>query len=314
MSSIKEYFLLSDARSDAKRIPEDGRRELARVLGLARPRALAAEALWSNGHAAEGLAMLADAFQTTLRAISTYCEASGSEAPARETGWEALLEERGMGKDRVEELLSTQETVRDARLPALDGDLSSVDGDLFQKMSRARHDLEDALAPVAMTPAELRATGTWRIAFAGAAVVALAIGAYVVLHSEQGIEAAASAIYSPEFPASNVIDGQPESEWCLPDGQEGWVEVRIEPPERVDTFRLLNSHNRQYNDRATERYRVDFFVDGAVARTVESSFEEFQVRPEWAEHTIGVDGVERIRVEVLSHHRVGGGLAEMEWR
>lgn len=314
MSSIKEYFLLSDARSDAKRIPEDGRRELARVLGLARQRALAAEALWSNGHAAEGLAMGVDAFQTTLEAIGTYGEASGSEAPVGESGWEALLVERGMSKDRVEEIRSARATVRDAKLPALDGDLSSVDGDLFQKLSRVRHDLDDALTQAAMTPAELGATRTWRIAFAVTAVVALIVAAYVVLRSDQGIEASASAIYSPELPASNVIDGQTDSEWCLPDGQEGWVEVRIEPPERVATFRLLNSHNRHYNDRATERYRVDFFVDGVVARTIESAFEEFAVRPEWVEHGIGIDRVERIRVEVLSHHRVGGGLAEMEWR
>lgn len=315
MSTIEEYFLLASARADAARIPEDARLELGRILDLGRQRASAAEALWSNGHSAEGFRMITDAFEITLTAVPRFANAIGAELTGRnEDDLPPLLGARGLPTDRVQRLLEIQASIPEATLPALDADLTSEHADLFGALVESRRDVELALAPVAMTPATLASVRTWRLVFAVLVLVVAAAGAFVALRTPDGIEADASAVYGPDSPASNVIDGDPASEWQLPDGQEGWVEVRITPPGRVETLRLLNSHNRHHNDRASRRYRVDVFAHGNVVHTIESEWEEFEVRPSWVEHAVGVADVERIRVEVLSHHRLGGGLAEMEWR
>ena len=90
------------------------------------------------------------------------------------------------------------------------------------------------------------------------------------------------------------------------------MEASISPPTRVENVRLLNSHNRQYNDRATREYTVELYSDGELVETIEGEF-EFQMRPEWVEHEAGVGEVDRIRFNARSWHRNGAGLAELDW-
>lgn len=80
MASIAEYFTLREASATAARIPDAGRKEIAGALAVGRQRAEAAEALWSNGHAAEGLRLAADALTTTLEAVPSYARVLGPAA------------------------------------------------------------------------------------------------------------------------------------------------------------------------------------------------------------------------------------------
>lgn len=81
MAKVAEYFTLREATSTAARIPEAGRTEIARALALGRQKAEAAEALWSNGHAAEGLRLAVDALRTTLDAAPSYAAVVAAPPP-----------------------------------------------------------------------------------------------------------------------------------------------------------------------------------------------------------------------------------------
>ncbi|HEY8432294.1 MAG TPA: discoidin domain-containing protein [Sandaracinaceae bacterium] len=411
IGAIREYFLLSDARATAKLVPEDARAALDRQLTLGRQRAEAADALWSNGHVAEGLRLAADAFDATIAAVGRFSEVvplpdrapraqparedasaealgateagdegeakpdseAGAEAteaePAdaqatssdearpseaastevagapseREPGaaepspvepsatlaaepsapapprsldepeWAVVLRRRGLPERKMREVVEAARARAAKTMPLLDAEVSAADGELFQQLVTARRHVERVLAPASMTPAQIRWTRVSRIGFASVLALAGAVGLWLLLRPPTGVEATASAQYNAEFPPSNVIDGNEDTEWLLPNAQAGWLDVRIMPPERIETLRLKNSHNRHFNDRATREYTIEFFSNGQRVHTIEGSWAGINPRPPWTEHQVGIDNVERIRFNVRSWHRAGAGLAEIEW-
>lgn len=385
IGSIREYFLLTDARATAKLVPEDARVALHDKLALGRQRSEAADALWSNGHVAEGLRLAAEAFDATLEAFAPFegavppaadrdanageigeaetilapapdekgeeaddeanaeseAEASASQAASEEEkddepsdaaespamepvalrsdrrpeepSWAAILRRRGLSEGKTREVLEAERTLRGRTLPRLDRDVTSAEGELFQALITARRHIDRVLAPASMTPKQLSWTRASRIGFTGFIAALAVVGLYVLLKPATGVEATASGHYNPDFVADKVIDGNEGSEWLLPDRQAGWLELRITPPEAIETLRLKNSHNRHYNDRATREYTIEVYSNGQVARTIEGEFPTLSPRPDWVEHAVGVEDVERVRINVRSWHRNGGGLAEIEW-
>lgn len=313
--SLKEYFLLSDAQAAAKRVPEDARAAISRTLGVARRRAEAAERLWSNGHTAEGLRLAIDALALTRRALPAFAEASGAalaDAPGMEA-YRPVLAERGLGKRRIDGVLELERALDDRPLPELDEDVEAAHGDLFHRVIQARTTLDGALAPAASTPTQLAWTRNWRIGLTVLIFASACAAAWFLTRRPEGVTAVASD-YTNVYDGSLTIDGDEATEWQLPDRTLGHVVITIEPPVRVTTLRLLNGHNRFYNDRAVRGYRVELFSDDEVARTIDGEFGAFEDAPQWVEHAVGLDSVDRIRFNVRSHHRIGAALAEIEWR
>jgi len=111
----------------------------------------------------------------------------------------------------------------------------------------------------------------------------------------------------------HAIDGDPDTEWHLPDGQRGWIELRADEPRPVAWIRLLNARNERYRDRAVDRVRVRAFAGGEEVASY-----EVVVPTRWDGQVatrdvhLRADPVDRIRVEVSSWHRLSGGLAEIE--
>ena len=206
-----------------------------------------------------------------------------------------------------------EQLVPSPALPARAAGAGPRHGELFQKLVTARRHADQALAPGALTPREITLTQASRIAFASLVLALGLFGLFLLLRTPTGYEATASGTFGPDFPPRSVIDDDHASEWLLPDRTAGWVEVSLSPPERVEKLKLLNGHNRHFNDRAVQEYTVEVYANGELARTVEGSFEEFQTRPQWVEHALGIDGVERVRVNVRSWHRTGAALAEIDW-
>lgn len=419
IGSIREYFLLSEARATAKIVPEDARVALDRQLAVGRQRSEAADALWSNGHVAEGLRLAAEAFDATVASVAPFAdaiappgreparaepaeaeapagtdaraeepagegdgeaeasasdegdakdgeeaepaqdvepsEAEASEAddaakseqpaagdgeaegagvstsepePAREErapepaslgddagepAWAAVLRRRGLSEGKTREVIEAARQRSAKAFPVLDDQVTAADGELFQQLVTARRHVDRVLAPASMTPGQLAWTRVSRIGFATMLGLAVAFGVYFLLRTPAGVQATASGQWSAEFTPQHVIDGDEATEWILPDRQPGWVDLRITPPQHIETLRLKNSHNRHYNDRATNEYTVEIYSNGQVVRTIEGSWQGINPRPPWTEHAVGVDDVERIRFNVRSWHRNGGGLAEIDW-
>lgn len=393
IATIREYFFLNEARATANVVPEDARAAISRQLAIGRQRSDAADALWSNGHVAEGLRLAAEAFEATIEAIAPFeravapgsaptlgteplgerrsdgegdsaaaggaqsgdsaddgddetaspasaadsaeatagtaeegADAAADDGVARDVSaaptnataldeptWLAPLRRRGLSESKARIVLEASRALRGKVLPTLDDEVSAQEGDLFQQLVTARRHIESVLAPASMTQRQLAWTRASRMSFAALIACALVVGLYFLLRPETGVVATASSQFSNEFRAQNVIDGDEASEWLLPDRRDGWIELRIMPPEDIGTLRIKNSHNRHHNDRATHEYTIEVFANGRVAKTIDGVWPQLTPTPEWTEHAVDVEKVERIRVHVKTWHRLGGGLAEIEW-
>lgn len=149
-------------------------------------------------------------------------------------------------------------------------------------------------------------------------VRAALLGGFVVLALLLGYRlwgrprAQASASFSDDHSAANAVDGLQATEWLLPDGVAGWVDVILPRARTIHRVRLFNAHNRTSADRSARRVRVTAFSEvGSVASTA-GAFERFSEERSVLDLPLAAQGVTRVRVEILSHFKSGGGLAEVE--
>lgn len=331
---VREYFTLSDAHALSVRIPASGRSEIASALSLGRQKAEAAEALWSNGHAAEGLRLGVEALRATLEAAPTYARTVESvpapqvrnEDDASDVGvtheakeapvsvpWREVLEARGVARERVNLIADAEAKATSAALPKFDSEITAAHSDLYQLLSRARLEVDRALAYAAMSPRQLSFEKIARITVLAVLGLVLAFGVWFATRTEVAITATASSTFgnAPQFGPPNVLDGQPDTEWLLPDRESGWVDANLSPPRHISRVTLRNAKNAPHFDRATRAYRLEFYSHDRVLRTIDGEFSEFSREPVPVTHDVGLDEVDRIRFVVSSHHNLGGGLAEM---
>jgi hypothetical protein len=166
---------------------------------------------------------------------------------------------------------------------------------------------------------------TWRLASprtrrrrrlgAGAAVaVLLVIGLVTGIKLWSGPIASASDSCCYDHAAALAVDGVDATEWLLPDRTPGWLQVSFRSPRGMHRVHLLNSHNRHYMDRASERVRVTAFSDEGPVGSVEGRFDSISPEPSALDLPLVAEHVTYLRIDVLSYFRNGGGLAEVEVR
>jgi hypothetical protein len=124
--------------------------------------------------------------------------------------------------------------------------------------------------------------------------------------------AEASAIHSEPHSAENAVDGLEATEWLLPDGTPGWVDVVLPAARTVHSVRLINAHNMFSADRATRAVHVTAFTERGPSASVDGSFAAFSQTRSVLDLPLEARDVARIRVEILSYFKLGGGLAEIE--
>ena len=152
---------------------------------------------------------------------------------------------------------------------------------------------------------------------ATAALVAAMVlgGLYFMLRTPSGVTASASSTFHDMdvFRAENVLDGDSSTEWFLQDRASGWVEARIVPAVDISSVTVTNSDNPPHFDRAAREFRVELYSHGELIASEEGEFEALDHDP--APRTIAIEGaaVDRVRAVVLSHHALGGGLADVTW-
>ncbi|MCA9594395.1 MAG: hypothetical protein KC776_13820 [Myxococcales bacterium] len=121
------------------------------------------------------------------------------------------------------------------------------------------------------------------------------------------VEARLNDWYEP----ARAIDGNPKSEWLLPDGRAGWLDLELDPPRHVNGVTLLDARNRPYANRQSRGIRVDLLRGGKVVRSTTLELEH-EDSPRWVDVSLAADDVEHVRITVESWYRKGGGLAEVE--
>ncbi|MCB9618325.1 MAG: hypothetical protein H6724_02605 [Sandaracinus sp.] len=344
----RDFFLLRQASEEAGRRPAERRDAVGQALALGRQRAEAAEALWSNGHAAEGLRLVAESLTCTLAAADILApevkapvvkpapepapkadadseeEASAeadseedardeapSPTPAR-VGWRDVLAARGADADRLETISRAVGFARQA-LPELDASVSATHAELYKELYRARADVDGLLSSASLTPAQVKLKVVQRWSTALGLTVLAVVGLYLALRTPRAVTATSSAVFrsDPQFGPDKVFDDDPNTEWLLNDGQNGWLEARLTPGRDLVAIRLLNGHNRHFNDRGVKEFTLELY-DRSGEKVFEHEGElEFSASPTWVEIPVSATNVERLRFNVRSHHRVGGALAEI---
>ena len=310
VANLVEFFTLKDAARRIDSVVGTAREGVRTGLLLSRQKAVCAETLWANGHAAEGLALATRALRSAEQATQSLRAADAEEGA---DDWERVLTERGLSKADLEFVRATLTHSADAH-PQLDRDVSPAHADLFHASLRARSLLDRKLQPATMTHRDVRWTRILRTVLSSLGGVALLGGAYFLLRTPSGTFASASDYFqqSPQYAPENVIDGTSDTFWLLPDGATGWVEASISPARHVGSVRVVNTSNPPWSDRGTNAYRVEAYSRGSVVRTVEGSFASPTSPPN--DHVIDADDIDRVRVVVVSHHGHGAGLSELEIR
>jgi len=74
----------------------------------------------------------------------------------------------------------------------------------------------------------------------------------------------------------------------------------------------VNAHNEWYLDRASRKVRVTAYSEAGPVGSVEGEFQKFSQDRSVLDLPLEAQNVVRVRVEVLTFFKRGGGFAEIE--
>jgi len=319
VDSVREFYLLREAETRARSLPEDRLAKLRTEVTLSRQKREAAQTLWLYGSRAEAMRLAAEALEilsTTARDLAKREEpapaavtADGTPGEAPKPPTPAPLESFLLRSD-PKLLTEIDSVLQKNRKPALDADVKSEDAEAFDSSVSWQHALDAAIAPLTQSKTERLQSRILRIAVTACAFVVLVLIGIDFARTPHALKAEASARFNYNYPPEQVVDGKKETEWVLPDRMPGWVDVQVIPARKISRVRVLNMHNAPYNDRATKDYQIQALYKGQVVKAQDGTWPEFSENPEWTTMELGMT-VDHVRVEVKSWHRMGGGIAEI---
>ncbi|MCB9598038.1 MAG: hypothetical protein H6719_35305 [Sandaracinaceae bacterium] len=292
---VADRFTLQAASQVARATSEAARARLREGNDRARDLARAADALFCDGLRAEALRLMGEALDATLALVD-------------DAAHERLLAHRGIALGPARALADDLRRSRDdARAPAY------ADARYFRALATRRR-LDEALALAASTERQLQRSSRARVALSILGLVVAVVVTVVPFPQLPRMHVTASGqwAFDAHFPR-DAVDGDEETEWQTPNHQPGWLEVRVDPPVDVTRVRLLNGHNGRFGDRGCARALVSLYRRGELQRTLEFHWPTIQTAPVWQELPVQAMGIDKIRVDVVSHHGVGAALAEIAW-
>jgi hypothetical protein len=287
---LREYFSLHETEARQRKLGEARRAELADAAALGLQKRDAAESLLLAGDRVEALGLAREAFGI-------------------------LFELAGAIDDPIAAHTLVQRARREleaAPQPRLESEYAPVHATQLARLLDASALIHRRVAPVVGTT---QALGRARASRLGAvAFVVLAVAAGLVWRARRPpvISTEASSVHSDKYGSDAVVDGVEGTEWLLPDGATGWLDLKISPPRSVKRVRLLNSHNSPHNDRATNEYALEIYGGGKLVKTIEGTLGPLSPTPKWQAVDVDAAKVERIRFVVKSVSGAGGGLAEVK--
>jgi hypothetical protein len=265
-------------------------------------------ALFRDGILMECHAYLALALRSLLDAWATNDGPQGDDASTADERREQALQALERAKYRhIVRLTAAYRAVADeapraahsAALGERDFDWIWPEVDRLQRFT-VRH----------FAPAETRRRAYIRLAFV---LVPIVLVASMVFGLKCGRpEVVASLTYDGPFPAEQAVDGLEATEWLLPDGTPGWIDVNFKKPRSVSRVTLVNCHNGPFVDRSSGKVRVIAFSNNKVVATAEGAFDKISGEHAALDLPLAGKDITRVRAEVLSHLGRGGGFAEVE--
>jgi len=303
----REYLTLRAFAERARSIAPERKdlltRELRRVGELRR----AAEVLWNGGAPAQGWRLLREAVEAAI-GLAHEC----TQVDEGENEFAKAIGALGLPAARVTELVGVRRQMDQLATARLDAEVTPAHVQFFPKLRGCVATIEELAAPYGADEAEVRRQR--RLRWIRTAIVSLAclVGLGLFIAAQFRTRVTASANFSTNHEAPNVLDGNSYSEWLLPNGSVGWLDVQLSPSRTVRRVRLINAHNVPHHDRATKEFRIEVYSGNELVKSVDASFPSFEADPKWTTFEFGeTSKVTRVRLVVKSFFLAGGGFAEV---
>jgi hypothetical protein len=296
---VLEFFTLREAEKAVRALPEGPRGTVQRDLALAFQKRDAAETLWPRGSCAEALHLARASLEATGAALDAFAAAAEPkpEWVARAQAHVSAAKEKTLGR----------------ALPELEVESRPDDEDTFRTLADAVIAVESEIGAHLAKPEQLARLRRGRIAFAAATVVFL-LG-FAVWSGRAGPaikEARASAQNGPDS-ADRAIDGNAKTNWGLPEGKRGWLDVILTSPRTVKKVRLI-AYNSPYNNRFLKDVRVTAFLGEQPVQSMDYTFKAPPAGAEgvWSEIPLNAPKCDRVRIDVISYDGISGAISEIE--
>jgi hypothetical protein len=290
-----EYFTLKKADSDAKALSPEAHTALVRAIGLCQQKREAAQILWTQGCNAEALCLARGASTCLLAGL----EGVGESLPGFES--------------KSKEHLAALQALDEEKLPERDAEIAPAHALMFEKTLAHQAHLISLFTHVAYTSRERFWLRVRRIAWtAGALVLAIVVLVLVFRTPKQLRVEAASATLNDDHKPSFVVDGDPMTNWALPDGATGWIDLQVVPARVVTNVRIMNASNAPHLDRATKDFVLHFYAKGREVQSVPGSFPTFNPKPDFQSFPTNTNQViDKIRLEIKSNHLKSAAISEI---
>jgi len=299
LSFVSEYFSQRDALAQVAAEATSVRMARRDLVLRARQKREAAEAAASVS-LAESLRLMRDAVLLLQEAIG--------EGSAGET-FAARCASLGVDATVARRLEAMRGGLAELPLPALESDVGEAEVETYNQLTKAALTLDRALSRKITLQGDLLARRRKRRVVAALVGVATALVLYVEFRP---LPCRASAFLFEEFRPEMAIDGVVESEWLLPDGKPGWIDVRVRPSRDIRSVRVINGHNRASMDRAIRAYRLEAYSGRRLVNSVSGEFPALLPAPPPTEIPLVAKDVNRVRLVVVSWFGAGAALAEIK--
>lgn len=279
-AELREFFTLRDAEGAARSLGEE-HAAASRALRVAAQRVRAAQSLAQSGQRAEA--------ERVLR------EAVASLDAARER-WPAIAPLVGA-------------------LPAIEPADDALDDEIDEAraaaLDRALGEASRAIAKIDGVVADKRGRLAARARRNGVVAAALVVAVGVAWRQARVVKLTprASATFGAQYLPANATDGYIATNWLLPDGMTGWLEVSFDR-RRVSTLEMTNVQNLSHYGAAETT--VEFYAGDRMLRSMEVSMRSTVNTAMPAKVNVPVrEPIDRIRIHVRTFHDLGGGLSEV---
>ncbi|MDW8247301.1 MAG: discoidin domain-containing protein [Sandaracinaceae bacterium] len=298
--------------------------EITRAIALAEQKWRSSQVLWLKGHGAEAMALLRGSFHALCEGVAkAQSQSTDPDQQQKEQGenlaskllkLKKWLENRGRLENKDTLLFDQVLDALGNAFPRFDRELSPDHAEQFHVLSQAAKRWISLISSEFPSVEAIRIRRLKRLSGAFALLFLAALGLAWLRYERQGLFASASDFFdrSPYFAPEMAIDGSPTTSWLLPNAATGWLEISFSPPRNLRKVRLINASNPPWNDRKTREYRLEFYSDSGLVHSLLGTF-EWSSNPSPVEHSVELQGIERVRFVVRSHYHAGGGIAEIEF-
>ena len=306
LAELREFFTMRAIESRVRDISAADRTSFRAEARQLDERLRAAEALWNARCIAQACRLLDEALDLAS-ALGRHVARLADDASD-----EQLAAALRLSPDFAHDLEAARRAVLETPWPTDDAAVAPAHVRAFPRLLVVVEHLARAVSKLTMTGPEVKHARRRRGAVTAGVVVASFVVVFLILRAQRRVRAEASAVYSAAFEPARVLDGNKDTEWLLPDGYPGWLDLRLAPRRPIKALRLVNAHNWHYKDRGTKEFNVELWSRGKLIKVIDGAFGEPGPESPWVTIDLATDvPLDRIRINVKSHYFAGGGLGEV---